>query len=284
MASLRMRRRTRVALILAILAAGLVCFDVVRRRMRPVRLDAPPPAPSLPNLSLPFDLPEDLSFVFGWNGVPAATLHVTTSRESDAAGAGIVVEYEARSLPAIQKLWHMEASGRTLLDAADLRPRHSVFRKRSESRETTYETTFDWAAGTAEISVHKVRKGKAKDKTESLLVGLDVPTAFLTLRATGAGQSIRVIQGDNAYQVVILDRGRGEVQSTGGAVEALHYEVGVRKLAGADDEEPAGEAGFSSAQIWLTPDTRAPLRLEARAPVGTVYAEPTRTAPPAEGT
>ena len=199
----------------------------------------------------------------------------TTSRETGAPGAGVVIEYEIRSLPAVEALWHLEATGRTLLDGATLRPQSSVFQKRSKNKETTYKTAFNWAAGIAQVAVHRVRDGQAKDKSVSLDVGLDIPSAFLALRAAGAGQSLRVVHGDAAYQVVVVDRGKGPVKlSDGSTAEGLHYEVGVRKLGRAGDAEPAGEVDFSSAHLWLAPGTRRPLRLEAQALVGTVYAEP----------
>jgi hypothetical protein len=278
MAALKTRRRTRVVLILALLFAGALWLVLGRRATPPTDFGTAVPVASLPEVALPFELPEDLHYVFGWGDVPAATLHITTSRDGDTPGAGLVVEYEVQSLPAIQRFWRMEATGRTLLDKSGLRPRHSVFRKQTKDKETTYETTFDWPAGMARIAVHKVRKGKVKDKELTLGIGLDFPAAFLALRAAGAGQSVRVVHGDDAYQVVVADHGRGQVELAGGPVEALHYEVGVRSLEAADDEEPPEEPGFSSAHVWLDPETHRPLRLEAQAVVGTVFAEQVRPA------
>jgi hypothetical protein len=280
MASRKTRHRKRLTLALTAMAAAAIWLFWGRREAPPTDFGTPTPAASLPQASLPFDPPEDLHYVFGWNGVPAATLRMTTTRASEAADSPLVVEYEVRSLPAIQALWQLEATGHTLLDQPGLRPQHAVFRKSTKDKETTYETTFDWPAGVARVVVHKVRKGREKDKALSLGIGLDIPSAFLALRAAGAGQSVRVVHGDDAYQVVVADRGREPVELADGVVDALHYEVGVRKLEDADEEEPAAGPGFSSAHVWLEPGTRKPLRLEARAFRGQVYAE--RTPPPSE--
>jgi len=278
MATLRTRRRIRIVLALAALAAG-VALLLARPapQTHPPDFAASPPLPSLPRAALPFDLPEELHYEFGWNGIPAATLRISTRAET--AGAGLVVEYEVRSLPALESLWSLEATGRTLLDPATLRPQSAVSRKRSGDRDKTCETAFDWQAGLAQVTIRKVRDGETKHKTASLEVGLDMPSAFVALRAAGAGQSVRVISGDSAYQVVLLDRGRGPLELSGETVEALHYEVGIRELDGEGDGQAGGEPKSKSAHVWLTPGMRTPLRLEAPVDVGHVYAALVRQAP-----
>jgi len=222
------------------------------------------PETFLSGLSLPFDPPEELVYVFGWNDLAAARLELTTRRE----GGDLLVEYTVRSLPIVQSLWTMEASGRTRIDSTGLRPLDSVFESRSGDRTTSYATSFDWSAGRATVVKRKVRKGRTREKTRAIGVGLDAACAFLALRAAGPGRSVRVVQGEDAYQVTVVDEGRRPMETSAGTVEALQLAVGVRKL-----EEAAGAADFSSARVWLHPETRVPLRLEAQAAIGSFYAQ-----------
>ena len=269
-------RKARLTLGLAVAAALILAAVQLRCRSTPFQPQVAAPVAAPARVRLPFEPPETLTYEFGWNGLPAATLRITTRREGEGPDAPLVVEYEGRSLPAVRAVWKMDATGRTVVDPATLRPLSAVASSRSPSKEKSYETRFDWEAGSAEVKKRKTRDGKTKEKTVQLKAGLDMPTALLALRAASDGQNLRVISGTKAYQIVVTDRGKETVKMPDGPQEALHYELSIRKLP-KEGEEPEAESLFRSFHVWLKPEGRVPLKLETQVLVGHIFAELVRT-------
>jgi hypothetical protein len=224
--------------------------------------------------ALPFGPGEELRYEFGWNGVPAATLSIMLSAAEEAGRDCLVMDYQVRTAPVLERLWPLQSSGRTVMDARTLEPLRAESLTRKRDKQEAVRITY--GDGHARVVIRKRRNGRATRKRFRLDAAPDMPAAFLTLRASaGAGPARRltVLNGEDAYGVTVRAIGPDRVQVKAGDFEAVEYDVQVRKVAEKGVPAREDEARYRLIRVWMAGPARAPVKLESEVFIGRVYAE-----------
>jgi hypothetical protein len=219
---------------------------------------------------------EKLVYEFGWKGVPAARLSISLTRDSTDGADRLEFEYEFRTTPTLDTIWQLEAHGRTRMDPVTLRPESAVAVSRGPRKTREVSTRFDWQQGVAEVRIRTDRKGKTKRKSETLEVGLDIPSAMTLLRTaevpTDGTLAARVLHRDNAYSVEATPVGTGVAKVAAGSFQATEYDLTIRELTDEEDNDDA-EPKYRTIRLWVAEGSRIPVKLESEVFVGHVYGE-----------
>ncbi len=266
-------RSTRGKVFLAIACAVAAAVVVYWHRYGPE--DIPPPAPLPPDapglrLAVP-PVGQTLTYVFGLNDVPAATLTTSVTEVTSDGRLRVALDYTAKTAPALEAIWKATVAGRTLYDPETGRPLSAQLLSVTSRRRKETQATFDWAAGVVRISMRRERGEKVKEKELVFEDALDLPSAFAALGAAAQGDAVstRVFSIDDLYEVTAEPRGTATVKVKAGTFEATEVAVFVRKVETDDDEEPKSR----SVRVWVADDLGVPVRLEAQILFGRVYAE-----------
>lgn len=276
------KRAVAAGLALALIAALLLTSRTRRRSAEPVTPHAPPTA-AAPSPGL-FRPGEKLEYEFGWNGLSAATLNTSISVAADDAGEHLAFEYEVETAPALQRIWSFKAGGRTLVDPQTALPQLATSVSRTARREKRITVRFAPGLGTAEVKIWKTRDGETKLKELTVERGVDMPSAFMMMRAAAGGRdganAMTVISGDDLYEVVMTPVGAERVEVAAGSFDATEYDLTIRELAegGEPDEEK-----YRRVRVWVSRQERIPLKLESQVFIGHVYGELVRFEPGQDG-
>lgn len=218
---------------------------------------------------------EKLMYEFGWNGVPAAGLSISLERDDADGAESLDFEYEFRTAPTLDTIWQLEAHGRTRMNPVTLRPVSAVAVSQSPRKRREVSTRFDWQRGVAEVRIRTVRKGKTKRESETLEVGLDIPSAMTLFRIAEVPAdgtlAARVLHRDKAYGVEATPVSTGIVEVAAGRFHATEYDLKLRELT--DEENNDDEPKYRTIRLWVAEDLRIPVKLESGVFVGHVYGE-----------
>ena len=236
------------------------------------------PEPSPPVRPRPFKAGEELSYAFGWKGVPCADFRVYLTEEEKDGTKYLTVNYEAKTRKVIALFWSFAASGKTYLDVNSLLPAHASSTAKERSRQKNLTIVFDRAAKIARTTKEKVYKKKSSTKDISFKTGLDIPAALFYVRtlkfSMGKTESLEVLDSDKLYSIEMTPVARERIEVTAGTYETLALDVRVRQLNGSKSERSEQEAKYKTIRVWISDDkARLPVRMKSEVFVGSVYAE-----------
>jgi hypothetical protein len=268
-----------------ILAVGIVGLALVPKHRAAVAPVGPTQQiAAAPKARLPFQPGEELDYEFGWSDVPAARLHVVLKEAEQSGRRVLTLEYSVQSASAIEVIWNYRVSGKTSMDAATLLPTFAERTSQKDDRDEGNSVRFNRAQGTAVVSKWKQSPEKAKHKLVACEDAVDPASAFLLVRtaplAAGRTGVIRVLSGEDLYEITATPGERGRVESPAGSFDAVRIDLTLRKLPSPGAEEPASESALRTARVWLAEDSRIPVRLESDVAMGKLYAELVRFVEP----
>ena len=277
------KTRSRAAILpaLAVLAAVLLSLLSEPHEPWPPTAGGPeiePTAAVLPPERRPFGPGEELLYVFGWEGAPGAQCRLSLSEEHNDGVRQWVLSYEGHTNEAIRRIWSYSVSGRTCLDPKTLLPSRSQVTGGKKGKTRIVTTTFDRAAGVAEVTKEKPYKNKRSVKRIPIGMGLDLPAALLFLRAldltADRTTAIEVISSDKLYVLDLRPLRREKVKVKAGTFDALVLGLRVRLADGSEQERAGVESKYRRIRLWISDDeARLPLKMESEILLGSVYAE-----------
>lgn len=260
------RKRAVAAGVLLLATAALLAVRIAWLRRGP-----PPAAQGGPHLTTPmerwpFRPGEKAVFELSVGNLPAATCTVRTRMAELNGRPCLEVAYDVRSSEIVNAFRKFTLTGRTLMDPRTLQPLwvEKVSLKPDKEKRTFIE--FDRQAKVAHIRKVKKKEGReTRDKEDvPFETGMDVLATLMRLRVNAGGSSepvsLRVMKGDEFYEMVV-EPAPTEPQTVGaGTFDALCLTIKSRELADEPGESPGP---WRTTRLWLSRDSRVPLKFDA---------------------
>lgn len=265
-------RRCRAGEITALLIAlHLLGFSPCTGETRPPSEKLPADfQPTVPG-SFPPPQPLKASYRFGWAAVPAAAGSAKISRK----GSEIRFHGDVHTEGLVRKLWKLDATLDSRLNAATLRP--------LETDQVEVYRTSKKVTHVAFAENHVIRQRQkipddpvASRKRFKVRQPLDIFGALLTVRSrplkTGEVCRMIVFPSTSAYLAEIESLGREKIEVRAGMFDAIKIGLRLRALNSKGHLEPYGK--FKRATGWISDDDqRLLLRIESDIFIGSVWAE-----------
>jgi hypothetical protein len=229
-----------------------------------------------PATPLPFQPGEELQYEVAWNGVTGATVRTRLSAAREDGSLCLVIAYDAQTVPAVEPLLHYRGTGKAVVDPQTLLPLRSEKATGQGDESKTTAVLFDRAAGVARIRTWRARDNRVKQKELPCSGTLDVPSAFLLLRAAPMAlketYTVRVLFGDKLYEAAVTPLRGERVPCPGGTCDATALELKIRDVTEEGREKAAKEPRTYQATAWVSSQSHVPVKLEAEAPIGRIQA------------
>ncbi len=247
------------------IAVALLIMSLVPEPRPPVGRARSGPVP--PSHALPIAPGQRLRYVIGWEKVPAGTVIISQRISRKGGGRRLEVHYQARTSRAVDAIWRFRAAGMTIIDPETRLPLSVALVTREGEEEKHRTIVFNHAAGRATIKEFEVGEGERESWTVPIDSTMDVASALLLLGRAGKARSLRLLAGDELYEVSVRPAGQERLEVPAGTFPARKWLVDVRSVPAEDEFSPPVTY---SGRAWVARDSGLPLRLEADVLLGRI--------------
>ena len=216
--------------------------------------------------------PLQVTYVFGWSELPAAT---ATIRLSKLPEGRLQLDGNAETIGLVRTLWKFDVHHQAIADGATLRPIEMQQVENVRSKTITTHLVFN-DQGVARTRSDSKSQKPAKTKRLNFPSLFDLHSALLYLRSqplkNGNVQRIVVYPATDAYLATVTVIGRENITVNAGSYKAIKLDLQLSKVGKNKKLEPHKK--FKRATAWVSDDAdRLLLRIEAHVFIGTVFAE-----------
>ena len=217
--------------------------------------------------------PGRLQYVFGWNGITAASADLVLTKSADER---LQVEATGHTIGLAKALWNFETKHVGIVDAQMLRPIQVRETETVRSKKWISELNYTPEAVVSRREEQRGSSVKSKRRDFKFPNAQSLESAFLYLRSQplqeGASERIIVYPATSGYLVTVTVVGRERITIAPGSYDAIKLDVQLKKIG--KKRELLPHKKFKNATVWLSDDpNRLVLRIEAQIFVGTVFAE-----------
>ena len=218
---------------------------------------------------------EKLEYVFGWNGIPAATMVAKVEILDYFGSECYSIKITGRTKPAIDLIWKMRDEFIVYTKTDGLKSiRYSFYQREGRFTQDTdiiwnYETNI---ARSTRVKKHRQMKDREVDADEYM----DPISALFYVRTqdlkVGDVHRIKAFDGKRTHELEYEIVDREELTVPRGTFDA--YKIAPRIVKSSEQDKSSGTEKVRDIFFWVSADEkRLLLRFEAEAFVGTIYGE-----------
>jgi hypothetical protein len=220
--------------------------------------------------SFPNPRPMHARYGFAWSGFPCATAEIRLTKPG---GDRLQLDLTARTTGLARALWKFDATGTSMVDAANLHP-ISVQQLENDRRQKIL-TELSFTSGGVVSKVTETPGMGTKIRRFDFPNLFDLQSALLYLRSQSLQertlQRIVVYSATAPYLATVTVLGRERVTVPAGTYNAIKFDLQLNRI---KDGQLQPHRKFRRASVWLSDDSdRLMLKIEAQVFIGSVVCE-----------